>query len=185
MPKKPIDVAWMFPQLDEIRDATLKAKVVEIWNELWAMSEFEDIATVPSSGDIPYPNLPHSRSVLTLCLQVADTFEKFHGVKVDRDVLIAAAILQDASKVVEYRPRAGGGVERTKIGTTYGHAFWVTMLAAQKGLPEAVSHILLTHSPQAARFPASLEGKIIYYVDQLDVIAIHGDHWVKESIIRK
>ena len=46
MPKKPIDVAWMFPQLDEIRDATLKAKVVEIWNELWALSEFEDIATV-------------------------------------------------------------------------------------------------------------------------------------------
>jgi hypothetical protein len=59
------------------------------------------------------------------------------------------------------------------------------MLAAQKGLPEAIGHILITHSPQASRFPQSLEGKIIYYVDQLDVIAIHGDHWVKESIIRR
>lgn len=183
--KKPIDVASMFPQFEQVRDPELKKKTVEIWNELWAMSEFDDIETVPTSGDIPTPNLPHSRSVLTMCLAVADSFERYHGVKVDRDVLIVAAILQDASKVVEYRPRAGGGVDRTTIGKTYGHAFWVTMLAAQKGLPEAISHILITHSPQAARFPQSLEGKIIYYVDQLDVIAIHGDHWIKESIIRR
>lgn len=182
--KKPINVAWMFPQFEQIADAGLKQKVIEIWDELWAMSEFEDIETVPTSGEIATPNLPHSRSVLTMCLQVADSFERYHGVKVDRDVLIAAAILQDASKVVEYRPVAGG-VERTDIGRTYGHAFWVTMLAAQKGLPSAISHILITHSPQAAKFPQSLEGKIIYYVDQLDVIAIHGDHWIKESIIRK
>lgn len=183
--KKPIDLEWMFPQLAQIRDAELRGKVAQIWEELWAMSEFVDIETVPTSGDIPSPNLPHSRSVLDMCLCVADSFERHHGVKVDRDVLIAAAILQDASKVVEYRPKAGGGVERTDIGRTYGHAFWVTMLAAQKGLPNAVSHILITHSPQAARFPQSLEGKIIYYVDQLDVIAIHGDHWIKESIIRR
>lgn len=183
--KKPIDVAWMFPQFEQIRDAGLKQKTIEIWNELWAMSEFEDIETVPTSGEIPSPNLPHSRSVLTMCLQVADSFERYHDVKVDRDVLIAAVILQDASKVVEYRPTATGGVERTEIGRTYGHAFWVTMLAAQKGLPAAISHILITHSPQAAKFPQSLEGKIIYYVDQLDVIAIHGDRWIKESIIRK
>jgi hypothetical protein len=183
--KKPIDVQAMFPQFAQVSDAALRQKTIEIWNELWAMSEFEDIETVPTSGDIPSPNLPHSRSVLTMCLSVADAFERYHGVTVDRDVLIVAAILQDASKVVEYRPTAAGGVERTDIGGTYGHAFWVTMLAAQKGLPSAISHILITHSPQAAKFPQSLEGKIIYYVDQLDVIAIHGDHWIKESIIRK
>jgi len=183
--KKPIDVAWMFPQFEAVSDPELKRKTTEIWEELWAMSEFEDIETVPTSGDIATPNLPHSRSVLTMCLAVADSFERFHGVRVDRDVLIVAAILQDASKVVEYRPRAGGGVERTHIGKTYGHAFWVTMLAAQKGLPDSIAHILITHSPQASRFPQSLEGKIIYYVDQLDVIAIHGDHWIKESIIRR
>ena len=183
--KKPIDVHAMFPQFAQVSDQVLQQKTIEIWNELWDMSDFQDIDTVPTSGDIPTPNLPHSRSVLTMCLAVADSFERYHGVKVDRDVLIVAAILQDASKVVEYRPKPTGGVERTDIGLTYGHAFWVTMLAAQKGLPLAISHILLTHSPQAAKFPQSLEGKIIYYVDQLDVIAIHGDHWIKESIIRK
>ena len=73
---KTLNVEWMFPQLALIQDARLKTSVCDIWNELWAMSEFEDIMTVPSSGDIPYPNLPHSRSVLTLCLQVADTFEQ-------------------------------------------------------------------------------------------------------------
>ena len=59
--KKPIDVQAMFPQFAQVSDAALRQKTIEIWNELWAMSEFEDIETVPTSGDIPSPNLPHSR----------------------------------------------------------------------------------------------------------------------------
>lgn len=182
--KKPIDVAWMFPQINEIKDAKLKQDVIDIWQELWEMSEFEDIEALPTSGQISYPNLPHSRSVLAMCLQIADTFETYHNVKVDRDVLIAAAILQDASKVVEYRPSKSGSIEKTEIGKTFPHAYWGAMLGAQRKLPAAVLHIIVTHSPSHAKFPESLEGKIIYYVDQLDVIAIHGDRWKKESIIR-
>jgi hypothetical protein len=43
----------------------------------------------------------------------------------------------------------------------------------------------LTHTPQASKFPESLEGKILYYVDQLDVIAIHKDRWKKELIVKR
>lgn len=183
--RKPIDVAAMFPQLDEIRDPELRAKVVAVWRELWSQSAFADIADVPTSGEIAYPNLPHSRAVLAMCLKIADVFEEVHRVDVDRDVLIAAAILQDASKVVEYQPASGGGVERTEIGRTYPHAYWAAMLATRHGVPPAVVHIILTHSPSHAKFPDSLEGKIIYYADQLDVIAIHKDGWRKESFIRR
>ncbi|MBL8699919.1 MAG: HD domain-containing protein [Alphaproteobacteria bacterium] len=181
--KKAIDVAWMFPEFELIRDRALKDRIVAVWQELWAASEFTDIGDVPTSGSIPYPNLPHSRAVLSLCVRIADVFEQVHGTKVDRDTLIAAAILQDASKVVEYRPRPGGGVDRTEIGQTYPHAYWAGMLATKHGIAPAIVHIILFHSPSAAKFPASLEGKIIYYADQLDVIAISGDHWKKESFI--
>ena len=45
--------------------------------------------------------------------------------------------------------------------------------------------IVLTHSPQAPKFPSTLEGKILYYVDQLDVLAIYKDRWRKELFITK
>lgn len=37
----------------------------------------------------------------------------------------------------------------------------------------------------AARFPASLEGQILCYVDQRDVLAIHKDRWRTELWITK
>ena len=45
--------------------------------------------------------------------------------------------------------------------------------------------MLLTHTPQAAKFPATIEGKILYYVDQIDVIGIHKDRWRKDIFITK
>ena len=183
--KKPLDVVGMFPQIDEIRDTKLRQAVIDIWQELWAMSEWTDIATVPTSQEIPYPTLPHNQSVMRMALDVATAFETFHGVKVNRDHLIAEAALQDASKVVEMRPGKDGKPEVTEIGKAYPHAFWVAHLAVSRGLPDAVCHVLLTHTPQAAKFPDTIEGKILYYVDQLDVIAIFKDRWRKDLYITK
>jgi hypothetical protein len=52
-------------------------------------------------------------------------------------------------------------------------------------VPDEICHIILTHTPQSASFPTSLEGKILYYVDQIDVLAIHGDRWRKQLMITK
>lgn len=183
--KTPLDVLAMFPEIGEIRDAKLRQAVIDIWQELWAMSEWTDIAAVPTSPEIPYPTLPHNQCVMRMALDVADAFEKFHGVKVNRDYLIAEAALQDASKVVEFRPGKDGKAEFTELGKKYPHAFWAAHLAVNKGLPDAVCHVLLTHTPQAPRFPDSIEGKILYYVDQLDVIAIFKDRWRKDLFITK
>jgi len=185
MPKKPLDVRDLFPQVDEIADARLRDAVVAIWEELWDMAPWDDFDAMPTSPEIPYPARPHSQCVVTMALSVAEAFERHHGVKVDRDHLIAAAILQDASKVVEYQPDAEGKAELSRIGRNYPHAFWVGHLALRHGLPDELVHSLLTHSPQAPKFPNTLEGKILYYVDQLDVIAIYKDRWRKDLYITK
>lgn len=183
--KKPIDVVAIFPEVKQIKDEKLRRAVVEIWEELWAMSPWTDVNEVPTSPEIPYPTVPHNQCVMAMALAVAESFEKFHGVKVNRDHLIAGAILQDASKVVEFERGAGGKLESTPIGQLYPHAFWCAHLALQKGVPDAIVHVLLTHTPQAPKFPQTLEGKILYYVDQLDVIAIFKDRWRKELFITK
>ncbi len=184
--KKPLDVRRVLPEVDSIADGTLREKVVAVWQELWENSEWDDIERLPTSSEIPYPHIPHNRSVVAMALAVADAFERFHGIKVDRDVLIAAGLLQDASKLVETRPKSdGSGIESTEIGKAYPHAFYAAHVAIKHGLPETICHIIVTHSPTAPKFPSSLEGKILYYVDQIDVLGIYKDRWRKDLYITK
>ncbi|MDA8051524.1 MAG: hypothetical protein M0002_16240 [Rhodospirillales bacterium] len=183
--KRPLDIERIFPEIGQIQNETLRAQVKAVWEELWQASEWTDFETLPTSGEIPYPHKPHNRAVIAMALAVADAFERFHGVRIDRDVLIAAGLLQDASKLVETRPAEDGAVASSDIGRRYPHAFWATHVALRHGVPDAICHIILTHTPQSARFPDSLEGKILYYVDQLDVLAIYGDRWRKELMITK
>ncbi len=183
--QQPIDVAAMFPAVKQIADAKLRAAVDAVWQELWSMSAWKRMEEVPTSLEIPYPTLPHNRCVLDMALAVADAFERHHGVKVNRDHLIAAAILQDASKVIESAPGPDGGAVATDIARQYPHAFWAAHLALRHGVPDPVVHVLLTHSPQAPAFPSTIEGKILYYVDQLDVIGIFKDRWRKDLYITK
>jgi len=183
--RKPLDLLAMFPQIADIVDVKLRQTVIDIWQELWAQSKWLHPADLPTSNEIPYPNLPHSQCVVTLALSIADAFERHHGTKVNRDYLIAGAVLQDASKVVEYEPGADGKAVRTSIGRNFPHGFWCAHLAAGKGLPDEITHVMLTHSPTAPKFPDTLEGKILYYADQLDVIAIFKDRWTKHLFVGK
>jgi len=183
--KKPIDVTAMFPPVADIEDETLRSAVIAIWEELWEMSAWEDVNEVPTSPEIPYPTIPHNQCVLAMALAVADCFEHYHNLHVDRDCLIAAAVLQDASKVVEYVRGDDGKMVHTEIGNNAPHAFWTAHLAAKHGLTGDLLNIILTHSPQAPKFPNSLEGKILYYVDQIDVLGIYKDRWRKDLYITK
>jgi hypothetical protein len=94
--------------------------VIEIWQEMWEMSAWDDPAALPTSSEIPYPNLPHTQCVVAMALSVADAFQKYHGIEVNRDHLIAAAVLQDASKVVEYEPGPDGKARHTPSARTTG-----------------------------------------------------------------
>ena len=183
--RQALDIESIFPAVNDIRDQDLRKRVIEVWQELWSQSRWRSFEDLPTSKEIPYPARPHSQCVLTMALSVADAFEKHHGLQVDRDVLIAAAILQDASKVVEYEPDAEGKALQTSIGKTFPHGFWCAHVALAKGIPLSICHIMVTHSPGAAKFPDSLEGKILYYVDQLDVIAIFKDRWTKHLMIER
>jgi hypothetical protein len=179
-----LDLPTHLPEVELIADLDLRARVIAVWETFWRQSEWERLDTMPIYPDVPVPHLPHNRAVIALALAAADVFERFHDVRVDRDVLLAAALLQDSSKLVETRP-APEGCELTELGRAYPHAFWAAHQSLLEGIPEAICRIVLTHTPYSTRFPDSLEGKILYYIDQLDVIAIHGDRWRKELYITR
>jgi hypothetical protein len=183
--KRPeLDLAELLPEIDLIEDAELREKVIAVWEELWQASSFEALADVPIGPKIPYSHLPHNRAVITMALAMADAIERFHRISVDRDAMLAAALLQDVSKLVEMAPDAGGVVQ-TEIGKSFQHGFWASHLALTHGLPLEVCEIVLNHTPDSPQLPRTLEGKILWYADQLDVIAVFGDRWVKHLFLTR
>lgn len=179
-----LDLDRLLPEIGSIGDQALRDGVAAVWQELWQQSAFDSLEDVPTSVEIHAQHLRHCRSVIAIARSVADAFESFHGLVVDRDVLVAAGLLQDVSKMVEYQPHEGG-YSLTDAGRRYPHGFLGAHVALNHGLPAAVCEIILTHSPTATVFPPSLEGKILYYADQLDVIAVFRDRWQKLLFITK
>ncbi len=184
--KKPFPVAKMLPEVNAIVNEELRAKVIRIWERLYEMSEWDDVMKVPVSGRMPErAHIPHNRSVVLMAMKVAEVLEQIHGVTVDRDHLIAAGLLQDSSKLVEYAPDGCGGVKKTKIGEAYPHSFYAAHMSVEEGLPIDVTQAIITHSPGSAKFPPSLIGKILFYVDQLDMSALGDQKWEKVLFLKK
>jgi len=145
------------------------------------MTTWNDIYQVPVRPYINYPHITHHQAVMKIALSIADIFEQIHRIKVNKDILITAGLLIDVSKLVEYQPTDNGKIELSKLGKMYPHAFMGAHFALKHGIDHQICEIILNHTPDSTRFPESLEGKILYYADQLDVISFYKDRWHKET----
>ncbi len=182
--KNPFTVAEYIPEVNRIEDPFIREKTLEIWRSLYEFSNWDTPASLPvSSHKKDYPHLTHNRAVVLMAIRVADVLEEVHGVRVNRDYLICAALLQDASKLVEYDPDPENIVRKTDIGSRFPHSFYAAHMAVSAGLPNEITECILTHSPGSSEFPKTLIGKILFYVDQIDMAAIGGDRWKKSISI--
>lgn len=178
---EPAELRHHFPEIDLIADPALRRGVEEIWAELWRQSEYARLEDVPVSLTVPYSQLKHTQAVVRMSLAVADITRAVHGTVVDRDVLVAAALLMDASKLVEYRPGSDGN-ERTIIGSRLPHGTSTASLALARGLPVDVVHVVLAHSPNGGKSPATVEAHILDWLDQLDLNAFGADLWSRQVV---
>lgn len=184
MAKKPFHVSEVFPEIGWVHDDTLREKVIAVWERMYAESKWEDVMDLPcSTHKTDYPHVIHNRCVVKMAISMADILSEFHGVQINRDYLIAAALLQDSSKLVEYQPDSEHGCVLSELGKTFSHAFYAGSVAMQEGIPLEVVQAINTHSPDAAVYPPSLIAKILFYVDQADMAAIKGDRWKKTVYI--
>jgi 23S rRNA maturation-related 3'-5' exoribonuclease YhaM len=171
----------LIPEFGLIGDVQLRKIVERIWQQLWERSDYDDIEQVPVSLTVPYPQLRHTQAVVRMALAVADIAAEVHGTKVDRDVLIAGALLMDISKVVEYRPGRDGN-ERTPLGDRLPHGTATASLALEAELPLDVIHIVLAHSPNGGKHPSTVEAHILDWLDQLDLNNFGADLWKRHVV---
>src|SRR5213079_657022 len=113
------EIAELFPSLMKIQDASLRDKVAAVWNEAitkgsggkgWTFEELRAVKFTLLAGDIQMTFVEHLDSCARQCIAIADVLESSFrcGIPIQRDYLIAGALLADVGKPLEYAKDASG-----------------------------------------------------------------------------
>ena len=149
-------IAEVFPELNEIKDATLRDNVAAVWDEAltagcggkgWTFDELRAVKFTLLAGDIDMTYVDHLRSCARQCMAIADVLHEMFGdkiVPINRDYLIAGSLLADVGKPLEYDKDANGHVVKGHYGEMLRHPFSGVAMCYKHGIPAEVMHIVAT-----------------------------------------
>jgi putative nucleotidyltransferase with HDIG domain len=181
------------PEVEEIRDPELRAKVVEAWALALASSSFGAIGEIEPSGNPGVNTLrrgsqtDHIRGVTRVAMGIADEMSALmSGLEVDRDILIAGALCHDIGKPWEFDPenrRRWASAPRATGLPAVRHPAFGVHVCFTAGLPEEVAHCAAAHSGEGELLVRSLENTIVHHADYAFwAVCRAGDLLVPESI---
>ncbi len=165
------------PELELIKDGDLRERVVTAWASALADTEYKSISDMPPEGNPGEfilqrgTQADHMRGVATVALAMADELEKLMGsFGVDRDVLVAGALVHDVGKAFEFSPRnrKRWADDTGRFGNpSVRHPVYGVYYAVASGLPEEVVHIVAVHSMnrEGSFVQASKEAMLVQYAD--------------------
>ncbi len=173
------DIAQLFPSLRRIKEKSLRERVAAVWSEAittscggkgWTFDELRAVKFTLLAGDIDMTFVEHLNSCARQCIAIADVLESAFrcGIHIQRDYLIAGALLADVGKPLEYDKDPSGKVIQGKFGQQLRHPFSGVALAHKNGIPGEVLHIIATHSHEGDNVERSIESIIFHHADFVD-----------------
>ncbi|MEA2069693.1 MAG: HD domain-containing protein [Asgard group archaeon] len=165
------EVKNIWPEIEWIKDETLKENVYKTWEQALEKSVLsaKDLEEIPFTlliKDCKVTFMEHKRAVVHIAVEAAKVMEEFFGKKlpINRDYLIAGAILIDVGKLVEYVMEEGKAVVG-KTGKLLRHPFTGVSLARNNNIPDEVCHMIATHSKEGDLGKRTIEGIIVHHAD--------------------
>jgi len=165
------EIRAILPEIDLIEDVGLRDKVVATWEVALERGGWKpkDIDRMPFTlaKKVTLNFAQHIRSVAKICLAVAETFDEIYRgetLKLDRDTLLAGALLHDVGKLLEVE-EVDGTFRKTKEGKLVRHPFSGVALATELGLPAEVLHIIGAHAKEGDPYKRTPEAIILHYAD--------------------
>lgn len=162
-------------ELNEIKDAELREKVVEAWAFALAETEFNSIEEIRASGGPTTPLIKngtqtdHIRGVARVAVGIAKELESVVGpLGINYDLLIACALCHDVGKPFEFSPKNQARWKKNPAASGYPavrHPAYGVHVALTVGLPEAVVHTAGAHSAEGERVQRSLENTVVNFAD--------------------
>lgn len=179
MPMSVEQVAELFPNLMDIRDATLRANVAAVWSEAietgcggkgWTTEELRAVPFTLLAGDIDLRYVEHLNSCCKQCIAIARVLGEVFGerIPINLDHLIAGSLLADVGKPLEFDKDASGKVIKGHFGEMLRHPFSGVALCYKHGIPPEVMHIVATHSHEGDKVQRSIESIIFHHADFVD-----------------
>jgi putative nucleotidyltransferase with HDIG domain len=169
------EVFSALPELALIQDSTLREKVVKVWIEALLASGFsvDEMKEMPFTllvDSVGSTFLGHVRSVCRMCIAMADVIAASYGARmqINRDVLLAGALLADVGKMIEFEKRDDGTLRKGHKGDMLRHPFTGVAMAFKHELPFEVMHIIAVHSKEGDFVRRSPEAIIYHYAANAD-----------------
>lgn len=168
-------VSDALPELSEIRDNELRAKVIDAWAYSLGQSSFTSIDEIRASGNPDTPRIKagtqtdHIRGVTRLTLAIADgMLAQFPQLPIDRDLLAACALCHDVGKPYEFDPANQARWRKSPAASGYPairHTQFGTHVCLSVGLPEEVCHAAGCHSGEGELVERSLHVTLVHHAD--------------------
>jgi putative nucleotidyltransferase with HDIG domain len=168
-------IAHELPEVEEIADAALRAKVVEAWALAIARSSFRSIRDIPPAGNpgsmvlVRGDQTDHIRGVTRLAMRMAEEMAALNpAMPIRRDIVVAGGLCHDVGKPWEFDPenrRRWESAPRAAGLPSIRHPAYGVHICLTVGLPEEVAHIAGAHSGEGELVVRSLEGTIVHLAD--------------------
>ncbi len=175
-----MDISTLFPELNEISNEHLRNKTTKALEKAITLGGWtiKDLKSIPFTLLIPElvganqtPSISiidHLRAVTQLCI---DVYNKYVGFglsdKLNRDELIAAGLLHDVGKFVEYERNSDGKIVQTEAGKYLRHPAQGLELVYEFDFPLSVRQAIVFHSKEGDKINRLPEVEILHRCDFL------------------
>jgi hypothetical protein len=164
----------LIPEVMEINDDELRKRVLSVWEDAlqqggWKLKDLEEMpyTLLVEDVDITFPE--HVRTVCRLCIAMEKVLLDAYGdrYEINHDTLVAGALLADVGKLIEFK-KTDGQYQWADMYQYLRHPFTGVGLCFKHGIPEAVMHIVATHSWEGEKFQRRPEAIIFHHADFTD-----------------
>jgi putative nucleotidyltransferase with HDIG domain len=165
-------VAKLWPEIQWIENVQLREQVTQTWIKALERSSLkpDDLNRIPFT--LLVPNCPvtfmeHKRCVVHIARRSAESMSEFMGraLPIDKDAVIAGAILADVGKLLEYELGPDGKTRQSERGEALRHPFTGVALALECGVPDQVCHIIAAHAAEGDLVKRTTEAFIVHHAD--------------------
>jgi putative nucleotidyltransferase with HDIG domain len=163
------------PEINDIKDAELRAKVIEGWAFSLAGSSYGRISDMPGEGNPGIMVLKrgdqsvHLRGVAHFAMKMIEEFATSHPeIRIDGDIVLAGALCHDIGKPYEFDPvnKKRWAEDPSRAGDPcLRHSVYGAHVCLSVGLPEEIAHIALGHSLEGQHIGLSTECYIVRHAD--------------------
>ena len=166
-------VKKLWPELEWIKDKTLREKTAKTWEIALERSVLkpEDLEKIPFTllcgPELKVSFMSHKRCVVHVAKASGEKMNEFFGddLPVNMDVLISGAILADVGKLLEYELDDDKKAVQGKYGQYLRHPFSGVSLAEECGIPPEVCHIIAAHAHEGNLVKRTTEAYIVHHAD--------------------